>query len=71
VEIGSHGKVPCHRSLMWCSMYYGSTIALFVTKLNLVLLTSWVSFLNKLTSSVILTDTPTHVVDSPSGSAPG
>ena len=46
---------------------YGSTIALFATKPNLVLLTSWVSYLGNYILAVSLTDTPTKVADTPSG----
>ena len=50
---------------------YGSTIALLKTMLNLVLLTSWVSYLSNYVLTVSLTDSPTKVADTPSGWASG
>jgi len=49
----------------------GSTIALFATKPNLVLLTSWVSYVGNYILTVSLTDTLTMMVDSSSGWALG
>ena len=46
---------------------YGSTIALFAIKPNLVLLTSWVSYLGNYILMVSLTNTPTKVADTPLG----
>ena len=48
---------------------YGSTIALLETMLNLVLLTSWVSYLSNYVLTVSLTDSPTKVADTMLGGA--
>ena len=45
----------------------GCIIALFATKPNLVLLTSWVSYLGNYILMVSLTNTPTKVADTPLG----
>ena len=45
----------------------GSTIALFATKPNLVLLTSWVSYIDNFILAANLMDARTQVADTPSG----